>query len=248
MLDFNIPDLETEMNDTQLSNLESMANDYVINGDFEAAGNAFSDVIEAYGVEAYSDSYMAGTEIDELENFNPLESDDIYDAGEAMEVWEFQGDTNRCAQFSQMFVIEEFTGMDLDPNSFCELSEMNGWFDENGGTTMENMNKMLDLFDINNEMSQNNSFEDLLNCLENDGRAIVALDSGEYWNGEGFWSDIFSPNGADHAVEVIGYNPDTECVILNDSGSPNGCGEEIPLDTFMDAWEDSDNLMIECYR
>lgn len=191
------------------------------------------------------DYLFGNTSVDELENFNPTEANDLYNAGEAMEIWECQGDTNRCAQYSQLFIVEEMYGIKINPDEFCAISEANGWFDEQGGTSLENMNKMLDYFGIENEMSQGKSFEDLLNCLENGGRTIVAVDSGEYWDNEGFWDDLFDPNGADHAIEVIGFDPETNSVIVNDSGNPNGCGSEIPLDTFLDAWEDSGNLLIE---
>ena len=63
---------------------------------------------------------------------------------------------------------------------------------------------------------------------------------------------MFSPlSGANHAVEVIGIDysdPEHPMVILNDSGPQNGCGEMVPLDQFLDAWQDGDNLMIECYK
>ena len=52
-----------------------------------------------------------------------------------------------------------------------------------------------------------------------------------------------------HAVQVIGIdysNPDEPMVILNDSGTPDGCGEMVPLDTFLDAWEDGNCQMITC--
>ena len=70
-------------------------------------------------------------------------------------------------------------------------------------------------------------------------------DSGEYWNGEEAWEDTFDPNGADHAIEVIGFDPETNCVIVNDSGNPEGRGTEIPLETFLNAWADSGNAMVE---
>jgi hypothetical protein len=28
---------------------------------------------------------------------------------------------------------------------------------------------------------------------------------------------------------------------------PNGAGVEVPMATFMDAWEDGNNYMVECY-
>ena len=215
----------------------------VAEGDTEWAEYWAEVACEAYGVEV--DYTSDSTYGEDLENFDPNEGNDVYDSGEAMEVWEFQGDTNRCAQYSQMFIVEEVYGVEIDPDEFCAISEANGWFDEQGGTSIENMNKMLEYFGIENELSQGKSFEDLLDCLENGGRAIVAVDSGEYWNGEEAWEDTFDPNGADHAIEVIGFDPETNCVIVNDSGNPEGRGTEIPLETFLNAWADSGNAMVE---
>jgi len=215
-------------------------------GDYESAQIWGEYALDAAGLEVTSTSTTA----DELQNFNPETTDDIYHAADAMEHWEFQGDTQRCAQMSQIAVIEEFTGEDINPDEFCQFAYENGWYEgDDAGTRGEDMNKMLDYYGIENEMSNGKSFDDLLSCLENGGRAIVAVDSGEIWNGESYWEDAFNPEcGADHAIEVIGFNPETNCVIVNDSGNPNGCGCEIPLETFVDAWADSDNLMIECYN
>lgn len=245
----NLDDLNLELDPTvkdalyQNIFLNDLFYDAVSEGDTKNAKWYAEMACEMAGVEVEYLTYS--TSIDELENFNPEESNDLYNAGEAMEIWECQGDTNRCAQFSQLFIIEEIYGITIDPDEFCAISEANGWFDEQGGTTLENMNKMLDYFGIENEMSQGKSIDDLLDCLENGGRAIVAVDSGEYWDNEDFWDDLFNPNGVDHAIEVIGFDPETNSVIVNDSGNPNGCGSKIPLDTFLDAWEDSGNFMVE---
>jgi hypothetical protein len=62
----------------------------------------------------------------------------------------------------------------------------------------------------------------------------------------------FAPGvDANHAVEVIGIDssdPDNIMVILNDPGSPDGCGSMIPLEEFEDAWADSDNFMVTAYK
>lgn len=242
------------VNQERIAELEEKRNSALENGDYESATRYLEQIFTMYDIDMFYDNFMGlgdtavgSTSVEELENFNPSEASDQYNALEAMELWEYQGNTNRCAQFSQMFVIEEFTGMDLNPDEFCAYAEQHGWFSEEGGTTLDNMNKMLNEFGIPNEMSQGKSFDDLLNCLNNDGRVIVAVDADEYWYDEGFWGDLFDPNGANHAIEVIGFDPETNCVIVNDSGNPDGCGSEIPLDTFLDAWEDSGNMMIECY-
>lgn len=188
----------------------------------------------------------------ELDNFDPdsAEPDDVIGNPEgAMEEWDYQGDTNRCAVYSQKFVIEEMTGQELDIEELADLAEENGWFSEEGGTPLLNMDKILDHYGIDNEMSFHNDYDDLANALANGEKVIVAIDADEIWHGEN--DDIFAPNdGANHAVEVIGIdnsNPDNPMVILNDSGNPDGCGEMVPLDTFMDAWDDSANQMITAF-
>lgn len=172
----------------------------------------------------------------------------VGDPASSMEHWECQGETNRCALFSQMFVIEELTGEEIDMYEFQQIAEENGWYDD--GTSLVNLNRMLDYYGIENEMSFHNDISDVEECLNNGGRVIVAVDADEIWYyGQG--DDLFSPNSsANHAVEVIGIDysdPDNPMVILNDSGTPYGCGEMVPLDEFMDAWQDSECQMVVCY-
>ena len=196
-------------------------------------------------------SAASGLNADELENFDPAAADPDKVSGnpsEAMEEWEFQGDTNRCAVYSQKFVIEEITGQEIDIEELADLAEENNWFSEEGGTPFLSMNKILDHYGIENEMSFHNNIDDIKECLDAGGKVIVSIDADEIWYGEN--DSIFSPaDNANHAVEVIGIdytNPNEPMVILNDSGSPNGCGEMIPLDTFLDAWEDGNCQMISC--
>ncbi|EUA52749.1 hypothetical protein I552_8857 [Mycobacterium xenopi 3993] len=49
---------------------------------------------------------------------------------------------------------------------------------------------------------------------------------------------------ADHAVVVTGVDTRSNIVHLNDSGTPNGRDEQIPMDTFSQAWATGDNLLI----
>lgn len=168
---------------------------------------------------------------------------------DSMEYWEYQGESGPCALYAQMFVIEELTGEDIDIDAFIEEATENGWYDDDYGTPPLNMNQMLDYYDIDNEMGFNKSMDDIVDCLNEGGKVIVALDANQIWYGED--TDIFSPmSGANHAVEVIGIDnsdPDNPMVILNDSGHPDGCGEMVPLEVFEDAWNEGDRQMIVCY-
>lgn len=197
---------------------------------------------------------VCGTTAVELDNFQP--SDDYPEGisgnpAEAMTYWESQGDTNRCALYSQKFVIEQLSpeGTEIDIEEFANVAKEHGWFTEEGGTTLLNMNNMLDYYGIENEMTFHNKTADIEECLNQGGKVIVSIDANEIWYGED--NNIFAPeSSSNHAVEVIGIDrtdPDHPMVILNDSGNPNGCGEMVPLDVFEGAWEDGDCQMITCY-
>lgn len=197
---------------------------------------------------------MAGTLYYELDNFEPNED---YPEGisgdpqESMTYWECQGETNRCALYSQKFVIEELSGngQEIDIEEFAQVAKDNGWFTEEEGTSLLNMNHMLDYYGIDNEMTFHNTVDDMEACLNDGGKVIVSIDSNEIWHGHD--NNIFVPtNSSNHAVEVIGIDrtdPDNVMVILNDSGTPYGRGELVPLEVFEGAWQDGDCQMIECY-
>lgn len=203
--------------------------------------------IELEPIEDTDYEYQEGMIV--LDNYDPSESDPehvIGDPEEAMEHWENQGATNRCALYSQLFIIEEITGEEIDIEAFADIAETNGWFSEESGTTVCDMDKMLSYFGINSEMTFNNDIDDIAECLANDGKVIVSLDSDEIWYEED--GALYTPDdAADHAVQVIGIDysdPENPMVILNDSGHPDGCGAMIPLDDFVDAWEDGGCQMI----
>ena len=188
---------------------------------------------------------------DDFENYSSENSDPdavIGDPETSMENWEFQGDTNRCALYSQMFVIEELTGHDIDMEEFADIAENNGWFTEEDGTPIYDIDKMLNYYGVESEMSFDNDISDIQECLADGGRVVVSVDADEIWTGDN--DNIFSPGeAANHAVEVIGIDysdPDNPMVILNDSGHPDGCGAMIPLDDFVDAWEDGGCQMVAC--
>lgn len=186
--------------------------------------------------------------------FNPDATDPDAVAGtpaEDMEHWEYQGQTGRCAIYAQKFAIEAITGREIPIEELVAVAEENGWFvpGENEGTVSLNMDKLVEYYGVENEMSFNNDIESLEEALNDGHKVIVSVDSGQIWKGEE--NDIFSPETtADHAVEVIGIDrtdPENPMVVLNDSGTPNGCGELVPLEVFENAWSAGDSQMIECW-
>lgn len=240
---------------------DGMIDTYVLNTDTD--GNHAFEVSEVYNIDAETGTIepgqistdaignVAGVCVDDLKNFDPMKADMSEISGnpaQAMREWEYQGNTGRCALYAQKFVIEELTHQEINIEELTDLAEKNGWFSENSGTPLLNMDKVLSHYGIHSEMSFHNSLADLQRDLETGRKIIVAIDADEIWYGEN--DDLFTPgDGPNHAVEVIGIDhsdPENPMVILNDSGNPNGCGEMVPLDVFRDAWEDGNCQMISC--
>lgn len=173
----------------------------------------------------------------------------VGDPQEDMDNWHMQETNSSCAVASQEFVLEELSGLDFQEEDLRELAERNGWYDPNGGTPMDDVGNILEHMGLQVERSQGNDLSDLEECLTHGGKVIVGVDSSELWYGED--DDLFLPGmGADHAIQVIGIDysdPDDPMVIVNDSGAANGRGAMVPMDVFMDAWEDSGYFMVEAY-
>lgn len=185
--------------------------------------------------------------------FDPAMSDPNLVAGDPetdMQHWEFQGPTGRCAIYAQKFVIEEALGREVPIEELVTVAEEHGWFSDagGGGTTTLNMDKLLEYYGVDHQMSFDNDIDSLENALNDGKNVIVGVDSGQIWYGDE--NNIFSPEtNADHAVQVIGIDrtdPGCPMVVLNDSGTPNGCGELVPLDIFENAWNAGDSQMIIC--
>lgn len=180
-------------------------------------------------------------------NYDTANADDTDGSpADDMANWEFQGDTNRCALYAQKFTIEAITGQEIDIEEMEAIAEQNGWF--NNGTATLDMSKMLEYYGVESDMTFGNDIDALRQALEDGKKVIVGLDSNQVWFGsEG---NILDPsNAANHAVQVIGIdnsNPDCPMVVLNDSGSPQGCGELVPVEIFKEAWLAGDCQMITC--
>lgn len=239
------PDVDTEGND-----VIKIVADMDLTGD-HSSDLHYEDVIPANSAFP-SDKFQWGMMGSACDNglFDP-ETPEEFVAGnpaQDMEVWECQGQTNRCALYSQKFAIEQLTGQEIDIEEFARTAEENGWFSEDDGTKTLNMNKMLVHYGIDHDMQFDCTMEQLETELRNGNKIIVSVDSGQIWHGEA--NDIFSPaTQSDHALQVVGIDysdPQNPMVVLNDSGTPMGRGEMVPYDTFENAWSAGDHQMIVC--
>ena len=233
--------------------------------DADGDGQADETSVEVFGVddddmEDTDTEIPADTDSDDIpevntydgyENFDPSTADMdsvVGDPASSMDSWHVQESDDTCAVVSQEFVLEDLTGEEFEEEDLVAIAEENGWYNEGGGTPMEDVGNILEYMGLDVEKSSGNDISDIEECLESGGEVIVGLDSDELWYGD---DDVYDAGeGANHAVEVIGIDysdPDNPMVILNDSGTDDGCGALVPLDQFMDAWEDSDCYMVEAY-
>lgn len=169
--------------------------------------------------------------------------------------WHEQAHDNTCAIVSQQSVIEELTGHHLTENGLMQEAANHGWYTPgpNGGTPLLYTGCLLEAYGIHVRQQHDRTMADLANELHHDHKVIVGLNGEMIWNPESaghgsLWSFIGIPGQrANHAVEVIGIDrtdPHHPQVILNDSGTPNGRGERVPLEVFERSWATSDHFMV----
>jgi hypothetical protein len=109
------------------------------------------------------------------------------------------------------------------------------------GTSPEDMVVLLGKYGVQSQLTTGNSMQTLEQDLAGGHKVIAAVNAETIWNyraGQGQRSD------ADHAVVVTGVDTRVGVVHLNDSGTPNGRDEQIPMATFTQAWSTGNNLLI----
>jgi hypothetical protein len=94
------------------------------------------------------------------------------------------------------------------------------------GTSPEDMVMLLQKYGVQSQLTTGNSLQ------------TVEQDLWNYRAGQG------QRTQADHAVVVTGVDTGADVVHLNDSGTPNGRDEQIPMATFTQAWSTGNNLLI----
>lgn len=172
---------------------------------------------------------------------------EAYSITEAVEEWHVQEGDNSCAVCSQQFIINEFKDLDLTEEQLCDIAEENGWFDPENGTSPSDVGKLLEHFGIETQVNYEGGIDNIKETLSQGGRVIVAVDSMVLWV-DGFGN--YPVYGADHAIEVIGIDdsdPQDVKVIINDSGTEDGCGQSVPYQEFMEAWTPSGGFMVSAF-
>lgn len=147
-----------------------------------------------------------------------------------------------CAIKSQQLILEDF-GIHFTEDQLRNEAMMYGWY--NGGTSPEDVGKLLELHGIPVSQYENANIFNLVNELAQGHKVIVGVDSGELW-GDNIFDKIFEDNAADHALIVSGVDtsdPNNVKVIVTDPGTGNLL-KEYSMEEFVDAWEDSNCFMM----
>ena len=164
-----------------------------------------------------------------------------------MQFIHMQEGTNSCAVASQKEVLDSL-GIDVPEIELSYMAYKNGWFDPSSGTMPDNMGKILEAFNVPVERGYDHSLTDINNALEHGEKVIVGLNANEIWNPQydAAGNPVEQPI-AGHAVWVTGLYQDDNgnwFVVMNDSGRPDGAGETVPAEDFMNAWNDFSNFAV----
>jgi len=160
--------------------------------------------------------------------------------------WRYQHQED-CGLMAVADVVGQLTGheptqLGIELRGIFTPSESHGgdvyFFD---GTSPQDMVMLLQRYGVQSQITTGNTLQALENYLSSGHKVIAALNAETIWNYPPGQGQRTQP---DHAVVVTGVDTADDVVHLNDSGTPNGRDELIPLDTFTQAWSTSDDLLI----
>jgi Peptidase_C39 like family len=157
--------------------------------------------------------------------------------------WRYQHQED-CGLMAVADVVGQLTGREpsqlgIELRGIFTPSESHGgdvyFFD---GTSPQDMVMLLQHYGVQSNLTTGNSMETLEQDLADGHKVIAALNAETIWNIQG------QRTAPDHAVVVTGVDTGNNIVHLNDSGTPNGRDEQIPMATFTQAWGTSNDLLI----
>lgn len=200
---------------------------------------------------------LASVEIPSMEPIKPIHTPKGAITGELSDVLEhwdgLQSYPDTCAIRCQEFVLECFTGQEIDEHQLVLEALEQGWYTPGGGTPMQHVGDLLDLHGIEVTRYQHCNIFHLADELAKGHKVIVGIDSSEVWcrDSSGAWlfeqvKDHFGFSETDHAVIVTGIDtsdPAHPQVIVTDPGTGESFAR-YPLERFVEAWRDSNFFMV----
>jgi Peptidase_C39 like family len=160
--------------------------------------------------------------------------------------WRYQHQED-CGLMSVADVVGQLTGREptqlgIELRGIFTPSESHGgdvyFFD---GTSLQDMVMLLQHYGIQSDLTTGNTMGTLEQDLAGGHKVIAALNAETIWDYPAGQGQRTQP---DHAVVVTGVDTGSNIVHLNDSGTPNGRNEQIPMATFSQAWATSNDTLI----
>jgi hypothetical protein len=121
------------------------------------------------------------------------------------------------------------------------------------GTMMSDIPTLLSAYKIRSVISDKDNaaeagvpagIEGLKRLLSSGRKVIVSVNGEMIWNEPVRSKDRKGNPRSDHAVVVTGIDATRNIVHLNDSGTPDGRDEKIPLELFLRSWDTSNQLVV----
>jgi Peptidase_C39 like family len=168
------------------------------------------------------------------------------DPGAAAPYWRFQHGED-CGLMAVADVVGQIKGREPTQigielrGVFTKSEAHRGRIYRFDGTSVEDLVVLLQKYGIQSQLTTGNTMEGLEQDLAGGRKVIAALNAETIWNyprGQGNRTE------ADHAVVVTGVDTRSDIVHLNDSGTPNGRDEQIPMATFAQAWATGNDILI----
>jgi hypothetical protein len=160
--------------------------------------------------------------------------------------WRYQHQED-CGLMAVADVVGQLTGREPSQvgielrGAFTKSEAHRGRIYRFDGTAPEDLVVLLGKYGVQSDLTTGNTMGALEQDLAGGHKVIAALNAETIWNypqGQGQRTE------ADHAVVVTGVDTRADVVHLNDSGTPNGRDEQIPMATFTQAWATGNDLLI----
>jgi hypothetical protein len=209
----------------------------------ENGDGSFADSYDALGPDGLTDLFEPdGTDI-----INVFEEGAGWAVGSTDDAkhWELQSTPFTCAVEAQRGIIETYTGQEISEAQLVYDATSMGHLSDQGMSPAD-IGSLLEHYGVPCHQVENAQIGDIVSELAAGHKVIIGVDSGELWGEESPMSDFYE-QAPDHAIWVTAVRDDGDgnvTVVVNDSGDPDGAGKEYPLDTFVDAWEDSGGFYV----
>ena len=146
-------------------------------------------------------------------------------------------------------------GIPISEEVLADILQENGVYDPIRGSDIGILDDVLNDLAIANDLDfraqtvTGLDIDNLKTMLDGNVKILIGLDSFDLIADpmSRMLNDVgILPGSMGHAVQLIGIENTSEgnFAVINDPGVPDGAGKRIPMDVFMDAWEDKDHAAV----